>query len=60
MDDFKKAGMHLIGPGGTKCPCCNDYFGKDKYKLNKAARKKLKAKLQKEILTIDALDARYE
>jgi hypothetical protein len=24
-DAFKRAGAKSIGPGGMKCPCCNDY-----------------------------------
>jgi len=44
-----------MGPGGLKCPCCNDYRGKTKNnhvgqigKLNKVIRHKLKQQLKKQ------------
>jgi len=41
-DLFTQQGHNIIGIGGIKCPCCNEYHGKKKSKLNKIKRKKLK------------------
>lgn len=49
MDAYKAKMMKRIGPGGFKCPCCNDsrgklknnHIGKDN-SLNKLARTLLK------------------
>lgn len=52
MDDFKRKQMENIGPGGFGCPCCNDFFGKNKNSrkrnkrlLNKISRRKLKREI---------------
>lgn len=42
MDDFKKQQMKHVGPGGLKCPCCNDLHGKNRKRLNRHARARLK------------------
>jgi len=49
MDEFKQKMNEECGPGGIKCRCCNPYHpkknhGKDKEKLNRKARRKLKQK----------------
>jgi len=41
-DLFTQQQHNIIGPGGLKCPCCNEYHGKDKSKLNRIKRRKLK------------------
>lgn len=56
MDEFKKEQHRHVGPGGIKCPCCNDSIGKKKgghvgklpY-LNQQARRRLKESLRKEV-----------
>ena len=55
MDLYKAAMMKHIGPGGLKCPCCNDSRRKrgsvkesKDNSLNKLARSKLKSQLRKE------------
>lgn len=47
-DDYKKCTYPLVGVGGIKCPCCNQYIGKKRVVLNRIARTKLKQKDQKE------------
>ena len=42
MDAFKEQQMKSVGIGGLTCSCCNDYFGKNKRKLNREARARLK------------------
>lgn len=48
MDEFKRVREHFVGIGGTKCPCCNPYFGKDREKLSRKTRHRLKQKDRKE------------
>lgn len=48
MDDYKTAMTSYTGVGGLKCPCCNHYKGKNKRKLNRLARRKLKKDLTKQ------------
>ena len=50
MDSFKVKQMSYVGIGGMKCYCCNDWFGKNKYKLNKLARQKIKNETRKLLL----------
>jgi len=54
-DLFRQEQLKQTGPGGIKCPCCNDSRGKLKNShvgklkiMNKKARKKLKEELRKE------------
>ena len=47
-DEYKKIIEATCGIGGTKCECCNDYFGKDKPILNRIARRKFKRNLLKD------------
>ena len=47
MDDFKKEQLKRIGIGGLRCYCCNDFYGKTKSKLNKAARTAMKREVKK-------------
>ena len=49
-DLFTQQQHNIIGPGGVKCPCCNDYYGKSKPKLNRIKRRKLKENTKCEIL----------
>lgn len=45
-----------IGPGGIKCSCCTDNAHKrisEKTFYNRKSRKKLKAKLLKELINIE-------
>ena len=37
------------GPGGTKCDCCNDYFGHHRKKLQKLVRHLIKRESKKDI-----------
>lgn len=42
MDQFKRAQGKLIGVGGVKCRCCNDFHGQPA-KPRRFARRALKA-----------------
>lgn len=56
MDEFMKAGIGHIGPGGLKCPCCTSYrtFGNNRKRsktfsrLRRAIMKRKLDKLKKE------------
>jgi len=48
-DELKMEMDWYVGPGGTKCPCCNRYFGKCRKELVQLARARLKVKNQKRI-----------
>ena len=48
MDIFKLSMTHHTGIS-LHCPCCNNYHGKDKKKLNRMARAKLKKLKQQEL-----------
>lgn len=48
-DLFTRQHYNIIGPGGVKCPCCNDYHGKSKSKLNRVKRRKLRNETNNEI-----------
>ena len=48
MDIFKLSMTHHTGIS-LHCPCCNKYYGKDKKKLNRMARAKLKELKNKEV-----------
>ena len=48
-DLFKRQQYNIIGPGGVKCPCCNDFHGKSKPKLNRVKRMKLRNETIKEV-----------
>jgi len=39
MDDFKANMNKRLGVGGLHCHCCNPYFGKDRKKLRRMARR---------------------
>lgn len=41
-DKFKKIMHSSCGPGGIHCKCCNIYKGKEKNKLNRLVRARLK------------------
>lgn len=45
MDDHKKKTARYFGHGGPKCHCCNDHFGKDRQRVNRMARHRLKDEL---------------
>jgi hypothetical protein len=47
MDLFKSTQHSFIVPGGLKCSCCNKFTGKDKQKLNRLTRHRLKAEDKK-------------
>ena len=47
-DIFKQSMEHYCGIS-IHCPCCNDFYGKDKKKLNRMARVKLKQLEKKEL-----------
>lgn len=54
-DDFKRAQFKDIGPGGFRCPCCNNSRGKSHSShvgalniLNKKARLAVKADTKRE------------
>ncbi len=53
MDKFKEfQNKMMAGPGGIHCPCCNIFYGKNKWVrkiLNKNVRSKLKQALKQEI-----------
>ncbi len=54
MDDFKKAGVKSIGPGGIKCNCCFDWhwFGQHQKKLkgfSKLRRSRMNHSLKQKI-----------
>jgi len=49
VDKFKQCQHKGVGIGGLYCQCCNDYYGADKAKLNRAARARLKEDTKKEI-----------
>jgi len=48
-DKFKREMFKRCGPGGLKCPCCNDFFGKDRQGLKRLARRGLKENTIREI-----------
>jgi len=39
MDEFKAEMNRRVGGGGIHCQCCNKYFGKDRKKLRRLARR---------------------
>jgi len=41
-DTYKRKLAHFCGYGGLHCECCNNYHGKNKKKLNRLARARLK------------------
>lgn len=54
MDIFTKQTAKTIGPGGTRCPCCNEFrtignHGKKLPGLNKLRRSRLKQSMNKMI-----------
>lgn len=53
MDYFNEAKSKSIGPGGTKCPCCNQLHHKSRKKLNRIARARCKSNLIKELKEFD-------
>jgi hypothetical protein len=59
MDEARKIVAGHIGPGGLKCPCCNNgWFGKDRNKVNRLARRDLKQKDRMENPCEDVLKLR--
>ena len=51
MDIFRKL-LDSTGIGGVHCECCNMYHsGKEKPKLNRLARRRLKQQDKKELVT---------
>jgi len=50
-DRFKKIMHKTCGKGGIYCECCNTYNGKEKNKLNRLARTRLKYQDKIKILT---------
>lgn len=49
MNEFKECQLRYIAIAGMKCPCCNQFRGKSKKKLNRMARAKLKFRAQKTV-----------
>jgi hypothetical protein len=49
MDYFNREKCKNVGPGGTRCPCCNSLHHKSRKKLNRMARARCKANLIKEL-----------
>ena len=47
-DDFRKT-LDRVGKGGVKCECCNRYPRKDRAKLTRITRARVKAATQREI-----------
>lgn len=41
--------FHKVGPGGFKCPCCNEFHGKSKGMLNRITRRRLNIHFGKEV-----------
>ena len=55
MDDFKRAIVSSIGPGGLSCPCCSPYRttkGKKKG-LSRLARSRLKREDRLEVINYE-------
>ena len=46
MDYWKLASVHLIGPGGRKCPCCFAYRKKRGRRKVKGLSKLLRSKIK--------------
>lgn len=44
MADRFRRELDKIGPGGVKCFCCNYEFGKNRKRLRRLARRRLKQK----------------
>ncbi len=50
MDDFRKATVKMVGPGGRGCPCCYDFHGSEGKKiLRRIARAVVKRNTRAEI-----------
>jgi len=47
-DDFRKT-LDRVGKGGVKCDCCNPYPRKDRAKLTRMTRARVKIITQQEI-----------
>jgi hypothetical protein len=47
MDKFRAKQNTVCKVGGIKCPCCNDFNGKDRAELNQIARARMKEDLIK-------------
>ena len=47
-DDFRKT-LDRVGKGGVKCACCNRYSRKDRAKLTRMTRARVKTITQQEI-----------
>jgi hypothetical protein len=48
-NEFKKIMHTRVGIGGIGCPCCNSLFGKDRKKLTKLTRERIKHRDRKEL-----------
>jgi hypothetical protein len=59
MDEFKKCMNQACSIGGVHCDCCNPYQGKNKPKLNRIARRKLKQQTSNEIKHLGEDDETY-
>ena len=53
MDKFNKVSNKECGPGGLKCSCCGPAPGKDRKKLRRRVRRRLKEITRKEIVNED-------
>ena len=51
-DEFRK-GLDKIGKGGVHCYCCNDFKGKEKPKLRRIVRARMKQSLKREVAKDD-------
>lgn len=61
MDKFKELQNICLGGGaGIHCHCCNPFFGKQKPKLNRLARARMKKDTNKEIDNEFKFDYNYE
>ena len=58
MDEFVQSMHDYCCVGGIHCPCCNDFkYGKERKKLRRLARRKLKREvvnlIEKQMETVD-------
>lgn len=48
-DEFRRRLDEDTGPGGVHCECCNKYFGKERKRLRRLARRQLKQEVRDEV-----------
>lgn len=49
-DEFKRVSRKEIGCGGMNCPCCGPSPGKERKKLRRRNRKRVKIETRREIV----------